>query len=49
MRKAGPPKSYLSTQSPLLALLDELSKKKELTHIYIQKGDLSIRMKKEAP
>jgi oxaloacetate decarboxylase alpha subunit len=46
MRKAGPPKSYLSVQNPLIALIDELSKKKELSHVHIQKGDLSIRMER---
>ncbi|MBI2091009.1 MAG: hypothetical protein HYT78_20095 [Deltaproteobacteria bacterium] len=46
MRKAGPPKAYLSAQSPLLTLLDELAKKKDLARIHIQKGDLSIQMEK---
>jgi len=46
MRKAGPPRSYLSVQNPLIALIDELSKKKELSHVHIQKGDLSIRMER---
>jgi oxaloacetate decarboxylase (Na+ extruding) subunit alpha len=44
MRKAGPPASYLSAQSSLVTLIEELSKKNHLAHIAVQKGPLSIHM-----
>jgi oxaloacetate decarboxylase alpha subunit len=47
MRKAGSPRPYLSVKNPLLTLIDELSKKKELSHVYIRKERLSIRLKKK--
>ncbi|MBI3000905.1 MAG: hypothetical protein HYY46_21010, partial [Deltaproteobacteria bacterium] len=46
MQAAGPPRSYLSVENPLITLIDELSKKKNLTHVYIRKGDLSVRLEK---
>jgi len=46
MRAAGPPRSYLSVENPLITLIDELSKKKNLTHVHIRKGDLSVRLEK---
>jgi oxaloacetate decarboxylase (Na+ extruding) subunit alpha len=48
MRKAGPPASYLSAQSSLVTLIEELSKKNHLAHIAVQKGPLSIHMEKKA-
>ena len=48
MRAAGPPRSYLSVENPLITLIDELSKKKDLTHVHIRKGELSIQMEKRA-
>lgn len=48
MRKAGPPRTYLTVKNPLLTLIDELSKKKNLPHISIRKGALSVRLEKRA-
>jgi oxaloacetate decarboxylase alpha subunit len=48
MLKAGPPKSYLSAQHPLITLIDELTKKKPPARVYIQKGDFSLRLERKA-
>lgn len=47
MRAAGPTTGYLSVRNPLISLIDELSKKKNLTHIYIRKKDLGLRLEKK--
>ena len=46
MRAAGPPKEYLSAQQPLVQLVEELSKRKDLSVIRVQKGKLSITLEK---
>lgn len=46
MRKAGPPKEYVSANQPLIALLEELTKRKGCNQIYIQKPGLSLILQK---
>src|SRR5581483_4717110 len=42
MRAAGAPKEYLTSQQPLVSLIDALSKRKDYRQIVIQKGDLQV-------
>jgi oxaloacetate decarboxylase alpha subunit len=44
MRSAGPPRQYLDARQPLVRLLEAISKLKGYARIYIQKGDLSVRL-----
>jgi oxaloacetate decarboxylase alpha subunit len=46
MRAAGAPKAYSDTRNPLLTLLHELSQRKDLSQIYIRKGELSLSLEK---
>jgi oxaloacetate decarboxylase (Na+ extruding) subunit alpha len=46
MIAAGAPREYLSASQPLVSLIEELCRKKELTQVYIRKSDLSLEMKK---
>ena len=46
MRAAGPPKEYLTARQPLVNLLDALSKKKEYRQIVIQKGEMTIALRR---
>ena len=41
MRKAGPPKKYTAS-TPLVQLLDHLSKQQDITHVQIQGHQSSI-------
>jgi oxaloacetate decarboxylase alpha subunit len=45
LRAAGPPPLF-DARTPLLVLLEELSKKSDRSTIYFQKGDLSLRLEK---
>jgi oxaloacetate decarboxylase alpha subunit len=45
MIAAGRPKEYLNASRPLVNLIDELSRKKQLGHVYIRKGDFSLAMR----
>ncbi|MGH7931144.1 MAG: hypothetical protein ACREQV_25505 [Candidatus Binatia bacterium] len=47
MMAAGAPKQYASWNHPLVSLIEELSRNKELSHVYIRKGDLSLAMRRE--
>jgi oxaloacetate decarboxylase (Na+ extruding) subunit alpha len=42
MRKAGPPKKYFSASTPLVQLLDNLSKQPDITHVQIQGHQSSL-------
>ncbi len=42
MKSAPPRKEYLDARQPLVKLVEELSRKRDLAHIYVRKGDLSI-------
>jgi oxaloacetate decarboxylase alpha subunit len=46
MRAAGPTPSYTTSKNPVLALLEELSKKRAHRQIYVRKGGLCIRLEK---
>jgi oxaloacetate decarboxylase alpha subunit len=48
MLKAGPPKTYLSVRHPLVALIDEIAKRKLPARVYIEKKDYSLRLEKKA-
>lgn len=46
MRAAGPSKEYVSVRHPLVALIGELTKRKDCRRIYIQKGGLSLHLER---
>jgi len=46
MLAAGAPKEYLSVTQPLVRLVGELSKRSDLSQVYIQKTGLTLRMEK---
>jgi oxaloacetate decarboxylase alpha subunit len=47
-RKAGPAKGYLSAAQPLLALVQRLSKRSDLSHVRIQRPGFSLVLEKRA-
>ena len=47
MRKVAAPKDNLSARHPLMMLVEELSKKKQQTQIYIRKGTFSLRLERK--
>jgi hypothetical protein len=46
MLAAGAPKEYLAVTQPLVGLLDDLSKRRDLRQVYIQKNQLTLRIEK---
>ena len=42
MRAAGPPKQYYKSGMPLLTLVRELSKQKQLRYVQVQRGGDSL-------
>jgi oxaloacetate decarboxylase alpha subunit len=46
--KTSQPEEFLSARHPLVALVDELSKKRELSHVVVQQGELSVSLHKDA-
>jgi len=46
MLAAGAPKAYLAATQPLIGLLDDLSKRRDLSQVYIQKNQLTLRIEK---
>jgi hypothetical protein len=48
LKFAPPRKEYLDTRRPLVRLVEELSRKRDLSHVYIRKGDLSISIGRKA-
>jgi len=42
LKLAPPRKEYLDARQPLVRLVEELSRKRDLGHVYIRKGNLSI-------
>jgi len=46
MLAAGGPKEYLSATQPLIKLIDELAKRRDCSQVYIQKGDLTLRLER---
>jgi oxaloacetate decarboxylase (Na+ extruding) subunit alpha len=48
MRAAGPARLYSNGGNPLLSLLEELTKRTNRTSIFIQRGDLSLRLQRKS-
>jgi len=48
MLAAGAPKEYLSAAKPFVKLISELVKRKDCNQLYVQKGELSLRLEKRA-
>jgi len=48
MRRAGPPKTYMSGRHPLVHLVTELSKKKKTNQVYIKMDRFSLRLEHKA-
>jgi oxaloacetate decarboxylase alpha subunit len=48
MRAAGPPKQYYNASMPLLMLLQELEKHKQVRYIHVQRGNDSLTVKDRA-
>lgn len=46
MRAAGPPTEYVTRAEPLVALIEELAKRADYSHIRLQKGDLVVTLEK---
>jgi hypothetical protein len=46
MRAAGAPKQYSDASNPLLTLLQELTRRKDCSQIYVQKDGLSLTLEK---
>ncbi len=42
LKFARPRKEYLDSRQPLVRLVEELTRKRELRHVHIRKGDLSV-------
>jgi len=47
MFAAGPPREYLNARQPIVWLVDELTKKKECTQIYVQKPGFALTLEKK--
>jgi oxaloacetate decarboxylase (Na+ extruding) subunit alpha len=47
MLAAGAPKEYLSAANPLVKLIGELTQRRECNQVYIQKGNLTLRLEKK--
>ncbi len=45
---AGAPRAYLSAQQPLIRLIEELSRKKGCSQIFIRRPDFSLKLSKSA-
>ena len=48
LKLAPPRKEYLDAHQPLVKLVEELSRKRDMAHIYVRKGDLSISMRRKS-
>jgi oxaloacetate decarboxylase alpha subunit len=46
MLAAGPPKEYVSMKHPLVALIQELTRRRDCHTIHLQRGSLSLRLEK---
>jgi oxaloacetate decarboxylase alpha subunit len=42
LKSAPPRKEYLDARQPLVKLVEELTRKGDLSHVYIQRGDFSL-------
>jgi oxaloacetate decarboxylase alpha subunit len=48
LKLAPPRKEYLDARLPLTRLVEELGRKRDLSHVYIRKGDFSLTIKRNA-
>jgi oxaloacetate decarboxylase alpha subunit len=48
MRAAGPPKEYFTSANPLVMIIHELLKNRELGYVHVEKGDLALTLTKHA-
>ena len=46
LQTAGQPREYLSASQPLVRLINELTKQKEYTQVYIRKPGFSLSLRK---
>ena len=46
MRAAGAPGDYSTASPPLLALIEQLSKRKQATRVYLTRNGFSLRMER---
>jgi oxaloacetate decarboxylase (Na+ extruding) subunit alpha len=47
MLAAGAPQEYVSADLPLLRLIHELTKRKDVSQVYVRKGDFALRLEKQ--
>jgi oxaloacetate decarboxylase alpha subunit len=48
MRAAGAPREYSDTRNPLLTLVEELSRRRDLSQIHVRRQDMSLTLAKQA-
>jgi oxaloacetate decarboxylase alpha subunit len=48
MRQAGPPRRYLDASLPLLSLLSELGKQRQIRYVHIERGGDSLRAERRS-
>jgi oxaloacetate decarboxylase alpha subunit len=48
MLAAGAPQEYVSADLPLIRLIGELTKRKDVSQVYVRKGDFALRLEKQA-
>jgi oxaloacetate decarboxylase alpha subunit len=46
MRIAGPPKEYTTMTSPLLTMLEQLTKRKDCRQVYVKRKDFTLRLER---
>jgi oxaloacetate decarboxylase alpha subunit len=44
MRAAAPPRAYVSTSPPVVALVEQLTKRADLGHVRVAKGDIAVTL-----
>jgi oxaloacetate decarboxylase alpha subunit len=49
MRRAGPPRRYLTADSPLLTLLTEAAKHRSIRYVSVQRGNDVVRVENRSP
>jgi len=49
MLAAGAPQEYVSADLPLIRLIGELTKRKDVSQVYIRKGDLTLHLEQKQP
>ena len=49
MLAAGAPREYVSAAQPLVKLIGELTKRKDCNQVYVQKGEMMLRLEKKLP